>query len=156
MPSDRNDKPNVIALPPLILAATLAVGFGLEALWPLALPAPGLTRPVGVLLVVAAIAGAGFAVREMVAARTPLDVRKPTRSIVTSGIFALSRNPIYLGMVLLVLGVALMAGSLWLLLLTPIFAAVLHYGVIAREEAYLESKFGADYLRYKARVRRWI
>lgn len=156
MATDQNDRPRVIALPPVILAATLAAGFGLGALWPLGLPAPGLARPLGFLLVLGAITMAGLAVREMVAAGTNLDVRKPTRTIVTSGVFGLSRNPIYLGMVLLCLGVALFAGSLWLLVSTPVFAAVLQYGVIAREEAYLEEKFGADYLRYKARVRRWI
>lgn len=156
MPSQENDRPKVIALPPLILAAALASGFGLEALWPLGLPASDLARPAGVLVVVAAIGIAGLAAREMVAAGTNLDVRKPARTIVTTGVFALSRNPIYLAMVLLCLGIALIAGSFWLLLVTPVFAAILHHGVIAREETYLEGKFGADYSRYKARVRRWI
>jgi protein-S-isoprenylcysteine O-methyltransferase Ste14 len=156
MASDRNDRPKVIALPPVILAAALAIGFGLDALWPLGLPAPGLARPLGILLVLAAFTIAGLAVREMASNETPLDVRKSARTIVNSGIFQLSRNPIYLGMVLLCLGIALIAGSLWLLVLTFAFAVVLQKGVIAAEESYLEDKFGADYLRYKARVRRWI
>ncbi len=156
MASDQNDRPRVIALPPVILATTLVLGFGLGALWPLGLPAPGLARPVGILLVLAAFGIAGLAVREMVSNETPLDVRKSVRTIVSSGIFQLSRNPIYLGMVLLTFGIALIAGSLWLLLLTPVFAVVLQKGVIAAEESYLEGTFGADYLRYKARVRRWI
>ncbi len=156
MPSDDNDRPQVITFPPLILAATLLAGYVLDSFWPLALPFPGLTRRIGVPIVLLAFIIVGFAVREMVSKGTPLDVRKPTRRIVTSGIFQLSRNPIYLGMIVLTFGIALMAGSAWLLLLTPVFAAVLHYGVIAREESYLEGKFGADYLRYKARVRRWI
>jgi len=156
MPSDQNDRPQVIALPPLILLATLVAGFGLDIAWPLALPAPGLARPLGFLLALGAIILAGLAVREMVSTGTPLDVRKPTRTIVITSVFALSRNPVYLGMVLLCFGIALIAGSTWLLLLTFVFAAILHYGVIAREESYLEGKFGTDYLRYKARVRRWI
>lgn len=156
MPSQQSDRPKVIALPPVILAATLAVGFGLQALWPVGLPASGLARLLGILLVVAALTAAGLAVREMAGAVTPLDVRKSARTIVTTGVFALSRNPIYLGMVLLCLGIALIAGSLWLLLATPVFAAILHFGVIAREESYLEGKFGENYTSYKARVRRWI
>jgi protein-S-isoprenylcysteine O-methyltransferase Ste14 len=156
MPSNQTDRPQVIALPPLILLATLLAGFGLDAVWPQALPAPSLTRPLGILLALGAILLAGLAVREMASNETPLDVRKSVRTIVTSGVFTLSRNPIYLGMVLLCLGIALIAGSLWLLLLAPLFAAILRYGVIAQEESYLEGKFGADYLRYKARVRRWM
>lgn len=156
MSSNSDDKPKVIALPPLILAATLASGFTLEALRPLPLPARGLAYPIGVLFVVGAIAIAALAVREMAASETPLDVRKPTRRLVTTGVFALSRNPIYLGMVLLCLGIALVAGSLWLLLLTLAFAYVLEKGVIAQEETYLEAKFGEIYRRYKTRVRRWI
>lgn len=151
-----NDKPQVVALPPLILAVTLAASVALEFLWPLPLPAPGLARPVGILLVVTSIGIAALALRELIAAGTPPDVRKATQSIVTSGLFSWSRNPIYLGMVLLCVGFALIAGSLWLLLLTIAFAVVIQQGVIVAEEAYLERKFGADYLRYKARVRRWI
>jgi protein-S-isoprenylcysteine O-methyltransferase Ste14 len=161
MPIDRPDRPQVITLPPVILAATLAAGFALDALWPFDLPAfdlPAfhLARPLGVGLVGGGIAIAILALYTMIKAGTSPDVRKPAEAVVTSGVFALSRNPIYLGMVLLCFGIALIAGSLWLLLLTPILAAVLHYGVIAREESYLEHKFGADYLRYKTRVRRWI
>jgi protein-S-isoprenylcysteine O-methyltransferase Ste14 len=156
MPSQSNDGPQVIALPPLILAATLAVSVALEALWPLALPAPGLARPVGILVLAGSIVIAALALREMIAVGTSPDVRKPTERLVTTGVFAWSRNPIYLGMVLLCLGFALIAGSAWLLLLTIVFASVLAKGVIDAEEIYLERKFGPDYSSYKARVRRWI
>jgi protein-S-isoprenylcysteine O-methyltransferase Ste14 len=156
MSNHPNDRPKVVALPPVILAVTLALGFGLESFWPLGLPPHGVARSIGVLFLFAGLAIGGLAVREMIACDTPLDVRKPTRAIVTSGVFALSRNPIYLGMVLLCLGIALIAGSIWLLLLTFVFAAVLEYGVILAEERYLERKFGVAYLLYKARVRRWI
>lgn len=156
MPTPPNDRPRVVALPPLILAATLAGSVALEALWPLALPAPDLARPVGVLVLVASIVIAALALREMIAAGTSPDVRKPAERLVTTGVFAWSRNPIYLGMVLLCLGFALIAGSPWLLLLTVGFAVVLRKGVIDAEEIYLERKFGAEYSSYKARVRRWI
>ena len=131
-------------------------GFILDFLFPLRLPVQGLARPIGLLLVVAAVTVAALAVKEMLSAGTPLDVRKPTTNIVGSGVFARSRNPIYLGMVLLCLGIALLAGSFWLLVCTAVFAVILEKGVIAAEESYLEQKFNDEYRRYKARVRRWI
>ena len=86
----------------------------------------------------------------------PLDVRKAPARIVTSGIFLRSRNPIYLGMVLLCAGIALLANSLWLAAMVPLLAVVLQKGVIEPEEVYLERNFGEEYLRYKKQVRRWI
>jgi hypothetical protein len=96
------------------------------------------------------------AIREMFAANTPLDVRKPSTEIVTSGVFRKSRNPVYLGMLLLCAGVAFLANSLWILILVLPLAIILQKGVIEPEESYLEKKFGDKYLRYKAKVRRWI
>lgn len=156
MPSSPEDRPRVVALPPVILAVALAAGLGLDFLWPLPLPDYGLARPLGILFILGALTIAGLAVREMVATRTPFDIRKPAQCLVTSGVFAISRNPIYLGMVLLCLGIGLTIGSAWLLVVTFCFAVVLERGVIVPEEAYLERRFSTSYLRYKARVRRWI
>jgi len=148
--------PDVIALPPLILGATIALGLILNYFWPAKVLARSLAVPLGILIVFVAVAIGLLAVREMVTASTPLDVRKRSTRIVTSGVFQQSRNPIYLGMVLLCTGIAFLVDSLWLLGLVPLFAAILQKGVIEPEEAYLERNFGEDYLRYKARVRRWI
>ncbi|MGA9486017.1 MAG: isoprenylcysteine carboxylmethyltransferase family protein [Methylocella sp.] len=148
--------PDVIALPPLILGAAIALGLILNYFWPAKVLTHSLAVPLGILIVFVAIAIGLLAVREMVTASTPLDVRKRSTRIVTSGIFQQSRNPIYLGMVLLCTGVAFLVDSLWLLGLVPLFAAILQKGVIEPEEAYLERNFGEEYLRYKARVRRWI
>ena len=148
--------PDVIALPPLILGVTIALGLILNYFWPAKVLARSLAVPLGILIVFVAVAIGLLAVREMVTASTPLDVRKRSTRIVTSGVFQQSRNPIYLGMVLLCTGIAFLVDSLWLLGLVPLFAAILQKGVIEPEEAYLERNFGEDYLRYKARVRRWI
>ncbi|MGA3340643.1 MAG: isoprenylcysteine carboxylmethyltransferase family protein [Methylocella sp.] len=148
--------PDVIALPPLILGAAIALGLILNYFWPAKVLARSLAVPLGILIVFVAVAIGLLAVREMVTASTPLDVRKRSTRIVTSGVFQQSRNPIYLGMVLLCTGVAFLVDSLWLLGLVPLFAAILQKGVIEPEEAYLERNFGEEYLRYKARVRRWI
>jgi len=140
----------------LILGAAIALGFILNYFWPAKVLAHSLAVPLGILIVFVAVAIGLLAVREMVTASTPLDVRKRSTRIVTSGVFQQSRNPIYLGMVLLCTGVAFPIDSLWLLGLVPLFAAILQKGVIEPEEAYLERNFGEEYLRYKARVRRWI
>jgi protein-S-isoprenylcysteine O-methyltransferase Ste14 len=128
----------------------------LNYFWPAKVLTRSLAVPLGILIVFVAVAIGILAVREMVTASTPLDVRKRSTRIVTSGVFQQSRNPIYLGMVLLCTGVAFLVDSLWLLGLVPLFAAILQKGVIEPEEAYLERNFGEEYLRYKARVRRWI
>jgi len=75
---------------------------------------------------------------------------------VAAGAYRFTRNPVYLGMVLGLIGLAIAFNSLWLLMALVPFALVIRYGVITREEAYLERKFGDVYRRYRARVRRWL
>ena len=148
--------PGVIALPPLILGAAIALGLILNFFWPAKFLARSVAVPLGLLIVAGAITIAILAVREMRSANTPLDVRKVPTRIVTSGVFQRTRNPIYLGMVLLCIGIAFLADSLWLMMIVPLLAVVLQRGVIEPEEFYLEKNFGEDYLRYKMQVRRWI
>jgi protein-S-isoprenylcysteine O-methyltransferase Ste14 len=81
---------------------------------------------------------------------------KPTRAIVTSGPFRYTRNPIYVSFTLVQLGVALWAASGWILLLLLPVLVTIRYGVIAREEDYLERKFGDEYVSYRRSVRRWL
>ncbi|WGJ14870.1 isoprenylcysteine carboxylmethyltransferase family protein [Methylocapsa sp. D3K7] len=148
--------PSVIALPPLILGAAIALGLVLNFFWPAKILTRGVAVPLGLLVVLGAITLGVLAVREMRGANTPLDVRKTPTRIVTSGIFLRTRNPIYLGMVLLCAGVALLVDSLWLAVMVPLLALVLQKGVIEPEENYLGRNFGEEYLRYKERVRRWF
>jgi protein-S-isoprenylcysteine O-methyltransferase Ste14 len=148
--------PGVIALPPLILGAAIALGLILNFFWPAKFLARSVAVPLGLLIVAGAITIGILAVREMRSANTPLDVRKVPTRIVTSGVFQRTRNPIYLGMVLLCTGIAFLADSLWLMMIVPLLAVVLQRGVIEPEEFYLEKNFGEDYLRYKEQVRRWI
>jgi protein-S-isoprenylcysteine O-methyltransferase Ste14 len=83
-------------------------------------------------------------------------VRKTPTAIVTALPYSMSRNPMYLGMTIIMLGFAIWLNSLWILGALAIVHVILHYGVVAREEAYLEKKFGRTYLEYKKRVRRWL
>jgi protein-S-isoprenylcysteine O-methyltransferase Ste14 len=81
---------------------------------------------------------------------------QPTLALVTDGAFRFSRNPLYLAAAGLYVGVALLVHALWPLVLLIPMLAVLQWGVVAREERYLEAKFGDAYRAYKARVRRWL
>jgi protein-S-isoprenylcysteine O-methyltransferase Ste14 len=87
-------------------------------------------------------------------AGTGVDARLP--ALVETWPFSRSRNPMELGVHVMLTGVALALRLYWLLLLLPLLLAMCHYGVMRREENYLEQKFGATYRRYRARVRRWL
>jgi protein-S-isoprenylcysteine O-methyltransferase Ste14 len=89
-------------------------------------------------------------------AGTPANPYKPVSHVVTEGPFRYTRNPAYLSMAMIYTGVAGLANALWAILLLPAALFGIQRGVIEREERYLERKFGEEYLRYKARVRRWI
>jgi protein-S-isoprenylcysteine O-methyltransferase Ste14 len=156
MQDDPAGAARVVALPPLILAGALVLGFVLDMAWPAKFMQRAPAFAIGILIIIGAIALGLVAVREMRRAKTPLDVRKSTTEIVTSGVFQFSRNPIYIGMVLFCLGAAFLLDSLWSLGFCAALALVLQRGVIEPEEAYLEQKFGDKYLRYKAKVRRWL
>jgi protein-S-isoprenylcysteine O-methyltransferase Ste14 len=146
----------VIAPPPLIYLGGLGVGFALNAVAGGA-PLPStVARPVGAALIVAGAGLAGTFVRAFARARTPVDPYSPSETIVTDGPYRLTRNPGYLGMTLTYAGIAIASNAPLALVPLPVVIAVIDRGVIAREERYLEQKFGARYTDYKRRVRRWI
>ena len=89
-------------------------------------------------------------------AGTHIDTRRPALAVVTTGPFRFTRNPLYLSLVLLTLGLALIFNIAWAAILLIPVTIIVHYGVIRREECYLESKFGETYLEYKRKVRRWV
>ena len=149
----------VIARPPLLFLGALLLGVVSDRLLPLPFPIPtgGLVRWVlagALLLIGLALAAAG--IRNFTRAGTPVPTREPTRALVTTGIHGWTRNPIYLGMFLLYGGLGVAARSPWSLILTLPLAVTIRYGVVAREEAYLERRFGDVYRDYTARVRRWL
>jgi protein-S-isoprenylcysteine O-methyltransferase Ste14 len=102
------------------------------------------------------VALAVWAVVTIRKAGTQFDVHKPTTAIVENGPYCTTRNPSDLGMFLGQTGIAIGFDNLWVLALLVPFCLVIRHGVVAREEAYLERKFGAVYRDYKSRVRRWL
>ncbi|MBB5280839.1 methyltransferase family protein [Pacificimonas flava] len=152
------DNPGVIAPPPLLFAAPLAVGLVLQSVvLDGGMGLPGLFRwPIGSLAILAGLAIIGLAVERFARAGTNPEPWKPATTVVADGIYRLSRNPMYLGMALAYAGIAVLADSaLTLALLLPALLIV-DFGVIRREEAYLERKFGARYRNFTAQTRRWL
>lgn len=150
------DKAGVIALPPLIYGTALVIGLVLHFVFPMRFLPQTPARWFGVLLILISIPIGVSAVRALARAKTTFDTRKPTTAVVTDGAFRYSRNPMYLSMTLLYVGIAFLVNSPWILLLVLPLVVVIQWGVVEREERYLERKFGEEYLRYKANVRRWI
>lgn len=142
--------------PPLVYLISLASGAVIQLATPLPFVPGWLTGPLGAPLVVVAIALFSYSVGKFRAAGTPVPARAPTTVIVRTGPYRFSRNPIYLAFSLLQLGIAIWVNSMWLLATLVVAVALMHYVVIPREEQYLERKFGAEYLDYKASVRRWL
>jgi protein-S-isoprenylcysteine O-methyltransferase Ste14 len=120
------------------------------------LPADLPTGWLGAIVFVLALALGVWAIVTMTRAGSNVPTNLPTTTIVESGPYRFTRNPIYLGMFLVLTGLAIAFDNLWLLVMLLPFALVIRYGVVAREEAYLERKFGDVYLDYRSRVRRWL
>ena len=149
----------VIARPPFLYLACLLLGPAMDRVLPLPLRFPEAplirwTLGGGLILIGVAIAAAG--IRNFSRAATPVPSNQSVRALVTTGVHGWSRNPIYVGMFLLYAGIGVAARSPWILILALPLIIILRYGVVAREEAYLERRFGEAYRDYKARVRRWL
>lgn len=149
----------VAGRPILFLPASILVGLVLDGLLPLPVAIPEVDRApwmVGGSLIVIGLVLFVAGVHRFSRAETPLPTNQPARVLVTSGIYRWTRNPIYLGFFLAYVGIGVAALSPWILILTLPVAITIRYGVVAREEAYLERRFGGAYRDYKARVRRWL
>jgi protein-S-isoprenylcysteine O-methyltransferase Ste14 len=155
-PDSLPDTAGVILPPPVILLIVIAFGAVLEIFVPRPFAPDWAQTYLGPALVVGAVVVAIIAERQFKRAGTSAKPWEPTTAMVTTGLFSVSRNPMYVAMVVLLFGLAFAGNTLWILTATVGFVGVMHYGVVLREEAYLERLFGTAYTDYKARVRRWI
>jgi len=149
----------VIARPPFMFLGSLLAGFLVHWLLPLPFPvawASTISWIIAGLLILVGISVFVAGIRNFTGAGTPVPTNEPTRALVTTGIHGITRNPIYLGMFLIYAGIGTAAQNLWILILLVPLAITMRYGVVAREETYLEKLFGEAYRDYKIRVRRWI
>ena len=150
------DQAGVIAFPPLLFGSTLLIGILLSYVF----PTPLLPRPpallIGLGLALMGVVTLLLSFQAMIQHKTTIHPRGVTTTIVQSGLYHYSRNPMYLSLTLIYIGVSVATNAWWGLgLLVPLLLVV-QKGIIEREEAYLTAKFGDDYRRYKAQVRRWL
>lgn len=160
MTGSDKDHADVVIYPLLLLALMFGLGILLEWLFPIVFLAPvyeskfqtGFSAIITLIGVAIAILG----LLELRKNDANVDPHKPSTLIVSSGIFGLTRNPIYVGMIFCFFGVNMFWNLEWGVLLTVVVFLVLHYGVIKREEVYLEKKFGEPYTDYCQKTRRWL
>ncbi|MZR31399.1 methyltransferase family protein [Sneathiella litorea] len=152
----KHDNPGVKIPPPLFYMAFLVAGILLDSAWMNGhLASVYLTIIGGVIAIISLIYLIGTA-RKHKNVESNVEPWKPTTKIISDGVYKYSRNPIYVAMGLFYAGIAIAAGSWPALILLPVCLVIIRYYVIGREEAYLEDKFGKEYLDYKAKVRRWL
>lgn len=159
MQKNKKDNPGVIAPPPLIFLSGLLLGGIMNWFYPFYIFSVNFliyARIAGILLIAGGLGIILAAHLRMKKAETNIEPWKPTNAIISEGIYSFSRNPIYVAMVFIYLGLTLIFNALWCLPFLILVLIIIHFGVILREEKYLEKKFGADYLNYKNQVRRWI
>jgi protein-S-isoprenylcysteine O-methyltransferase Ste14 len=156
MSDDPNDNPGVLIFPPLLFVISVVCGALAYLVFPFRLALAPWLRFSGVALVPGAIAFALWGQRTMRAAGTNIRPDQPATAIVSDGPFAFTRNPLYLSLLAMFAGIGIAVASMTFLAVLVPLALVLHFGVVLREERYLDAKFGDAYRAYKARVRRWI
>ena len=154
--TEPKDTPGVIAPPPIIFFGLWLLGLALNFFSPQPWLPDGLRWIVGVPLVGVGLLLGLWAFQTFRRAHTPTNPYESPTAIATDGPYRFTRNPIYLGFALMYLGLTCLFNSLWPLPLLLLALFIVDRGVIAREERYLEHKFGATYLKYKMTVRRWI
>ena len=152
----RSDSARVVVPPPLIYLIGLIIGYGLGLVVPVVISPSVLFLILGVVLIFGGLSIAFSAIRTFRSHRTTTNTTMPATTLVQDGPFRFTRNPMYLSLAIVYLGLALIMDSLWALVLVVPVVTVVNYYVIAREERYLERAFGDDYRMYRAKVRRWI
>lgn len=142
--------------PPMVALLFIVLAYFLGRFAPVPFIAPVFLRYAGLALTfVGFLLGVGAFI-EFRKARTTLAPHGTVKQLVTSGVYRFTRNPIYLGFLLMVIGLPLNSGLYWGMPLAPFFAMTMNRLVIEKEEAYLEKKFREGYAAYRSRVRRWV
>ncbi len=160
--SDHDDpqaSPGVHVPPPFFYAGAFGLGLAAHRRWPVSLLPPARFEAGevgGLLLVLAAMALLAWAVATFWRAKTTIIPHRRASFLALGGPYRFTRNPMYVGMALLYLGLTLLLDSPWPLLLLPVVLLIVDRYVIRREERHLEARFGADFDAYRRRVRRWL
>lgn len=153
-----HNHPDIIVFPPVILATALVLACMLQWLWPLgalASMSQGWRITIGCVLVLAGVSLAAAGRRTLTRLGTNVSPLRPTTALATNGVYEWTRNPLYTGGTAVMIGISFIFALDWLVLLMAPALLILHFGVVHREEQYLEQKFGDSYREYKASVPRY-
>jgi protein-S-isoprenylcysteine O-methyltransferase Ste14 len=156
MAAENADAPNVKIIPPLVYLIGLALGFAVTLWMPLRLVPDWVAWPLAGALVACGAVLAVSAVLRFKGVGTTVRPDRAASTLVIAGPYRITRNPMYLGLALIYLGIAIAGQSVWAIILLPPVLIIIQRYAIQREEAFLERRFGADYVDYTTRVRRWI
>ena len=156
MSEDEKERPGIFPFPPVIYLVPLLLGLVIQFFLPVRLlPVGGLQFAIGLPIIGISIVVLISAALTLVRAGTALDPEKVTTKIVTHGPYRFTRNPLYLFLAIIYVGITISVNTIWPLFFLPV-SLVLISLVMRQEERYLDGKFGQEYLDYKARVRRWM
>lgn len=155
---NKKDHPGIYVPPPLVYALTFLVAMFIQKKVPIndSLFHQQLTKIVGVGLLMIALFFLLRSLRQFVLSKNTLVTIMPANSLQTNGIYNITRNPMYLGLAIVYLGISCLIGNWWNIILLPFLLLIIQQYMINREEKYLERRFGQVYLDYKSKVRRWL
>lgn len=153
---DKTDHADVIMRPPFIYGLAIILALAIHYLTPLAWQAFEAREKTGWAILTIGIGLIIASARLFIKRKQNPNPLEPTEEIYQDGLYAISRNPIYVGFSLIMISLSLLLDNFWIIILLLPTLVIMTYGVIMREEAYLEDKFGDEYRRYKNKVRRWF
>ena len=153
------DSPGVYVPPPLVYAACFLLSFLLQGYFTIRSAFffhSKAANVIGMIIIIFGLLLAIPALRQFFKTKNTIVLIKPANSLQTTGIYSRTRNPMYLSLLLIYLGMAFIFGNWWTLILVPLLFILVTYRIIMPEERYLGRAFGEEYVAYKSRVRRWL
>lgn len=154
--SEKSDNPGIVTHPPVFYIAATLFGLGFDYLIPLSFGFDGMAEIASIVIFIIGMIILVLGFKMFTTDKQSPSVHEPTSAVYQSGVYAYSRNPIYLGVMLWVIAGALFFDKVWIMIMVLPLILIMNKIVIEKEEAYLQEKFGDDYSAYKNKVRRWI
>jgi len=156
--TNTSDSPGVYIPPPLFYILIFLAAIFIQRKFPItdSFFHMQMAKLVGTLFIVTALLFMATSLRKFIQSRNTLILFKPASSLQTKGVYGISRNPMYLGLGMLYLGLTCLIGNWWNILLLPFLFLILQEYIIKKEEKYLQRAFGEEYLLYSSKVRRWL
>ncbi len=156
--SQRQDNPGIEAWRPAALqVSSVLLGLVIHAFWPVGIPLAAEFGGIAIVLFLGlSVLILALSFREIARAKTSLRPDRRANALIRTGPFAYSRNPLYVAVVLLILGIGVWINSTWIWVMVAPLVLVMNTAVIVREERHLEQRFGREYIDYKKAVRRWL